>query len=159
MLTDKDLTLYGPDKTTEKTVKDCTPSAIRKYVKAWLDLPHLQPQNNECRYEDYVGLPKGEIHQKLQADWVNLCWHSCVVYLILMLIAKQSNGFRAIQMAQMELKAMAVDENPRRRWKVFRVMKESRGKLNLDMDAAAFQDSMEKFLAQSFDCVSCNFFK
>lgn len=71
-----------------------------------------------------------------------------------MLMAKQSNGFRAIQMAQMELKAMTVDENPRRRWKVFRVIKESRGKLNLDMDAAAFQDSMEKFLAQSFDCVS-----
>lgn len=58
-------------------------------------------------------------------------------------------------MAQMELKVMAVDENPRRQWKVFRVMKESRGKLNLGMDAAAVRDSIEKFLAQSFDCVSC----
>ncbi|KAF1802104.1 kinetochore protein CHL4 like-domain-containing protein [Mucor lusitanicus] len=55
-------------------------------------------------------------------------------------------------MAQMELKVMAVDENPRRQWKVFRVMKESRGKLNLGMDAAAVRDSIEKFLAQSFDC-------
>lgn len=69
---------------------------------------------------------------------------------------QQSDGFRAIQMAQMELKSMAVDENPKRRWKVFRVMKEGRGKLNLDMDAAAFQDAIEVFLAQSFDCVSCN---
>ncbi|KAK4513750.1 uncharacterized protein ATC70_005756 [Mucor velutinosus] len=132
MLSDKDLTLYGPDKTTEKAVKDCSPSAIRKFVKSWLDSPDLQPQNEECKYEDYVGLAKGEIHQKLQADW--------------------SSGFRAIQMAQMELKAMAVDENPRRRWKVFRVMKEGRGKLNLDMDAAALQDSIDRFLAQSFDC-------
>lgn len=71
MLTDKDLTLYGPDRTTEKAVKDCSPSTIRKCVKLWLDSPDLQPQNNQCRYEDYVGLPKGEIHQKLQTDWVN----------------------------------------------------------------------------------------
>ncbi|GAN10359.1 hypothetical protein MAM1_0346c09898 [Mucor ambiguus] len=132
MLTDKDLRLHEPDKTTEKAVKDCSPSTIRKFVKLWLDSPDLQPQNTECRYEDYVGLPKGEIHQKLQADW--------------------SNGFRAIQMAQMELKAMVADENPRRRWKVFRVIKESRGKLNLGMDAATLQDSIEKFLAQSFEC-------
>lgn len=70
MLTDKDLTLYRPDKVTKKTVKDCSPSAIRKLVKLWLDSPDLQPPNKDCRYEDYVGLPKGEIHQKLQADWV-----------------------------------------------------------------------------------------
>ncbi|KAL9556798.1 hypothetical protein MBANPS3_001696 [Mucor bainieri] len=132
MSTDKDLRLHKPGKWTEKAVKDCSPSAIRRFVKLWLDSPDLQPQNRECRYENYVGLPKGKIHQQLLADW--------------------STGFRAIQMAQMELKTMAADENPRRRWKVFRVMKTSSGHLNLDMDAAALQESIETFISQSFDC-------
>ncbi|CEP07309.1 hypothetical protein [Parasitella parasitica] len=132
MLTEKDLVLHPYDKSILKTFKDCSASTIRKLVKVWLDTPELQPANKSCRYKDYVGLTIKEIFPKLQEDW--------------------PDGLRAVQIAQIELMAVATDENPKRKWKVFRALKEGKGRLNLDNDAATLQETFDRFLAQTFEC-------
>jgi hypothetical protein len=53
------------------------------------------------------------------------------------------------------LKIVANEESLRKKWRVFKILKEGgRGKLNLDVDALAFQESIDQFLSQSFECVS-----
>ncbi|KAI8638244.1 centromere protein Chl4/mis15/CENP-N [Parasitella parasitica] len=132
MLTEKDLVFHPYDKAILKTIKDCPASTIRKLVRSWLGTPELQPVNKLCQYKDYVGLTIKEIYPKIQEDW--------------------SDGLRAVQIAQIELKAIATDENLKRKWKVFRALKEDKGRLNLDNDAVIFQETFDRFLAQTFEC-------
>lgn len=70
MLSKKDLVLYKHDKSTLRAVRNCPPSALVKLVGIWFDTPDLQPVNKASKLEDYSGLTRTELTDKVMADWV-----------------------------------------------------------------------------------------
>lgn len=70
MLSKKDLFLYKHDKSTLRAVKNCPASTLVKLVGIWFDTPDLQPVNKASKLEDYSGLTRTELTDKVMADWV-----------------------------------------------------------------------------------------
>ncbi|KAI8359866.1 centromere protein Chl4/mis15/CENP-N [Choanephora cucurbitarum] len=133
MLTEKDLVLIKHDDKIERILYGLRHKQLLMIIKPWFDIPELRPENESTTLDHYFdpNLMKANIIKRmLTKDW--------------------ARGFRAIQLAHIDLYKLILNADSKR-WNIVRLLKKS-GDLRLDLEVTAVQELLMEYLSQFYSC-------